>query len=75
MLSETRLQGLFTLSGVSTSLRRLFAKNRDNECNRDLTPIYPFQTLPNPRLSLTCLRFRHSMLAHDRRNHLALPHR
>jgi len=25
-------------TGVITSLRRLFAKNRDNECNRDITP-------------------------------------
>ena len=28
---------------------------------------------PTPRLSLTCLLFRHSMLAHDRPDHLALP--
>jgi hypothetical protein len=27
------------LTGVSTSLRRLFAKNRDNECNGDITTV------------------------------------
>src|SRR5437899_2271086 len=35
----------------------------------------PFEILPTPRLSLTCLGFRHSMLAHDRPDHLALPGR
>ncbi len=35
MLSETRLQGVFTLSGVSTSLRPFFARNAGNECHGD----------------------------------------
>ena len=31
--------GQFTLSGVCTSLRRLFGRKRVNERNRDVTPI------------------------------------
>src|SRR5215470_7414080 len=34
----------------------------------------PFEIRPTLPLSLTCLNFRHSILARDRGNHLALPH-
>src|SRR4030095_3731696 len=45
-------QGQRTLTGVSTSLRRLFAKILSNECNGDISPTewgYP-PTLSDPAL-------------------------
>jgi hypothetical protein len=41
-------------TGVSTSLRRLFAKNRDNECNRDVSTSGGLMPLTN---SVRCLEF------------------
>ena len=46
-----------------------------DECNGDIRPTNLLRCPPTPWLSLTCLRFRHRILAHDRPNHLALPHR
>jgi hypothetical protein len=66
------------ISGLKTEQKQRSFSYRHRcslQRSRHLVDLTPLETPPTPWLSLTRLDFHHSILAHDRPDHLTLPHR